>query len=82
MTVISRDFRAILCRFGAAGRTVFPVHTDGGLMTNPLRMHIHDDATAALRERIFDYARDRMQLDPPPLDKGMPFAALRAISPQ
>ncbi|CAB4873942.1 unannotated protein [freshwater metagenome] len=50
-------------------------------MTNPLRMHIHDDATAALRERIFDYARDRMQLDPPPLDKGMPFAELRAIMP-
>lgn len=50
-------------------------------MTNPLRMHIHDDATAALRERIFDYARERMQLDPPPLDKGMPFTELRAIMP-
>jgi len=50
-------------------------------MSNPLRMHIHDDATAALRERIFDYARDRMQLDPPPLDKGMPFAELRALMP-
>lgn len=50
-------------------------------MTNPLRMHIHDDVTAALRERIFDYARDRMQLDPPPLDKGMPFAEMRAIMP-
>jgi glutamate/tyrosine decarboxylase-like PLP-dependent enzyme len=50
-------------------------------MTNPQRMHIHDEATAALRERIFDYSRDRMQLDPPPLDKGMPFAELRAIMP-
>ena len=50
-------------------------------MSNPLRMHIHDDATAALRERIFDYARDRMQLDPPPLDKGMPYAELRALMP-
>ena len=50
-------------------------------MSNPLRMHIHDDATAALRERIFDYARDRMQMDPPPLDKGMPFAELRALMP-
>jgi glutamate/tyrosine decarboxylase-like PLP-dependent enzyme len=44
-------------------------------------MHRHDDGTAALREKIFDYARERMELDPPPLDKGMPFTELRALMP-
>ena len=50
-------------------------------MTDPTRMHRHDDGTAALREKIFDYARERMELDPPPLDKGMPFTELRALMP-
>ena len=50
-------------------------------MTDPSRMHRHDADTAALREKIFDYARERMELDPPPLDKGMPFAELRALMP-
>ena len=50
-------------------------------MSDPLRMHIHDAETAVLRERIFDYTRERMQMDPPPLDKGMPFTELRALMP-
>lgn len=50
-------------------------------MTDPMRMHRHDDATAALREKIFDYARERMELDPPPLDGTASFAELRAVMP-
>ena len=50
-------------------------------MSDPTRMHRHDAATAALREKIFDYARERMEFDPPPLDKGMPFTELRALMP-
>lgn len=50
-------------------------------MSDPLRMHIHDDETVKLRERIFEYTRERMEMDPPPLDKGMPFTELRALMP-
>ena len=49
-------------------------------MTDPMRMHTHDTATAELREKIFDYARDRMEMDPP-LDGTATYAELRAAMP-
>ncbi len=50
-------------------------------MNDPMRMHKHDAATAALREKIFDYARERMELDPPPLDGSASYTELRAAMP-
>ena len=50
-------------------------------MNDPMRMHKHDAATAALREKIFEYARVRMELDPPPLDGSASWAELRAAMP-
>jgi glutamate/tyrosine decarboxylase-like PLP-dependent enzyme len=40
-------------------------------------MHKHDAATVALREKIFQYARERLEMDPP-LDGTASFAQLRA----
>ncbi|MFM2412164.1 MAG: hypothetical protein RLZZ587_497 [Actinomycetota bacterium] len=50
-------------------------------MNDPMRMHKHDAATAALREKIFDYARERMEMDPPPLDGSASWVELRAAMP-
>lgn len=50
-------------------------------MNDPMRMHKHDAATAALREKIFEYARERMELDPPPLDGSASWTDLRAAMP-
>lgn len=50
-------------------------------MNDPMRMHKHDAATAALREKIFDYARERMEMDPPPLDGSASYLELRAAMP-
>lgn len=49
-------------------------------MSDPQRMHKHDAATVELREKIFKYARERMELDPP-LDGTASFADLRALMP-
>ena len=49
-------------------------------MSDPQRMHKHDAATVALREKIFQYARERMEMDPP-LDGTASFAELRARMP-
>jgi len=40
-------------------------------------MHRRDSSIDALTEAIVHYAVDRMNLDPPPLDRSMPAAALR-----
>ena len=50
-------------------------------MNDPMRMHKHDAATAALREKIFEYARERMEMDPPPLDGSASWVELRAAMP-
>ncbi|MEY4313387.1 MAG: hypothetical protein RLZZ319_896 [Actinomycetota bacterium] len=50
-------------------------------MSDPTRMHRHDESTIALREKIFDYARERMAMDPPPLDGTASYAELRAAMP-
>jgi glutamate/tyrosine decarboxylase-like PLP-dependent enzyme len=49
-------------------------------MSDPQRMHKHDAATVELREKIFQYARERMEMDPP-LDGTATFAELRAQMP-
>lgn len=51
------------------------------MSNNPARMHIHDAATAELRESIFDYARYRLTLDPLPLDYPKSYLELREIMP-
>jgi glutamate/tyrosine decarboxylase-like PLP-dependent enzyme len=43
-------------------------------------MHKHDAATVALREKIFQYTRERMEMDPP-LDRSATYKELRAIMP-
>jgi glutamate/tyrosine decarboxylase-like PLP-dependent enzyme len=43
-------------------------------------MHKHDAATVALRERIFQYTRERMEMDPP-LDRSSTYKELRAVMP-
>ncbi len=43
-------------------------------------MHRHDQATAALARAIVDYALERVQLQPPPLDRARPVAELRALA--
>lgn len=50
-------------------------------MGDPTRMHHHDEKTVELREKIFDYARERMAMDPPPLDGTATYAELRAAMP-
>ena len=49
-------------------------------MNDPQRMHKHDAATVALRERIFQYTRERMEMDPP-LDRSSTYKELRAVMP-
>ncbi len=49
-------------------------------MNDPQRMHKHDAATVALREKIFQYTRERMEMDPP-LDRSATYKELRAIMP-
>ena len=49
-------------------------------MNDPQRMHKHDEATVALRERIFQYTRERMEMDPP-LDRSATYKELRAKMP-
>lgn len=43
-------------------------------------MHKHDAATVALREKIFQYTRERMEMDPP-LDRSATYKELRAVMP-
>jgi glutamate/tyrosine decarboxylase-like PLP-dependent enzyme len=42
-------------------------------------MHRHDRSTEVLTQAVVRYAVERMNMDPPPLDKGRPAAELRAM---
>lgn len=44
-------------------------------------MHSYDDAATALTDAILTYAKNRLELDPPPLDHARPLAELRAAMP-
>lgn len=45
------------------------------------RMHVSTEETVALREAIFDYARERMSLDPAPLDSPLELQELQRLAP-
>lgn len=45
------------------------------------KMHVSNLDTVALREAIFDYARERMSLDPAPLDAPMTLEQLSQLAP-
>ena len=45
------------------------------------RMHVGNLDTVALREAIFDYSRERMSLDPAPLDAPMSLEQLTELAP-
>ena len=49
-------------------------------MSDPQRMHKHDATMIALREKIFEYSRERMEMDPP-LDGSASFTELRSRMP-
>jgi L-2,4-diaminobutyrate decarboxylase len=49
-------------------------------MTDGTRMHRNTDETRALRERIIDYSRERLDFDPAPLDGPRSEADLRAAA--
>jgi glutamate/tyrosine decarboxylase-like PLP-dependent enzyme len=44
-------------------------------------MHISSEETVALREAIFDYTRERMSLDPAPLDAPLTLQELQRLAP-
>lgn len=50
-------------------------------MGDPLRMHRLDEPTRDLSSRVFAYLNERRSMNPPPLDKGEPFAELRKRFP-
>lgn len=52
-------------------------------MTNPHGNHMHtiDLETMKLREQVFEYARRRMNYDPPPLDGPKTLAELTSLAP-
>ena len=46
------------------------------------RMHVSNLDTVALREAIFDYSRERMSLDPAPLDAPLTLEELTRLAPE
>jgi L-2,4-diaminobutyrate decarboxylase len=49
-------------------------------MTDGTRMHRNTDETRALREKIIDYSRERLDFDPAPLDGPLSHAQLEAAA--
>lgn len=45
-------------------------------------MHVHDQQAHELMELVFAFTRERMEMDPPPLDQPVPFAELEAAAGQ
>jgi glutamate/tyrosine decarboxylase-like PLP-dependent enzyme len=53
-----------------------------GSVVRSMTMHEHDQQAHELMELVFAFTRERMEMDPPPLDRSVPFEELEAAAGQ